>query len=321
MTELKQFLLSNETLVIGVSGKIGSGKTTLCEMIMDQFNNHGSLHVYFRNFGDSLKEQISDHFGFPLEWCYDQEGKRKMIASVDMSVGEILQKWGTGLREAVHDSVWISSTDTWIRKKMSTLEKKKDFFAINHVILIGDVRFPNEFSYIKDVCNGIVVRLEGDPAGERKRSNRDLNHISETALDDKNQFPFDLVIDSDTCSIMKSFNMVGDLIDKRESCIAKTQGIKSFDFYCNRMFPLLKSIEEFRKERSFAPLTNTAHVTARLLYNRCFSDSDVPIDLFTSEQWSRMENYVEDFSKAVPHWNIPEWTKFQKTILNTVVNK
>ncbi len=95
------------------------------------------------------------------------------------TIGECLQTIGTELFRDRFDS------DTWVKSLLyatapGCIEK-------NHIMLIPDVRFPNEADAILE-RGGIVVRLEGDPLGIRKKSKRDLNHISETALDNYTKF-------------------------------------------------------------------------------------------------------------------------------------
>ena len=89
----------------------------------------------------------------------------------DMTVRELLQKFGTAIRNEVCD-------DFWVKACLNNLEKD-DY-------LITDVRFKSEAKGIKDL-EGIIVRVNREGAGAG-------NHISEIDLDD---YSFDYVINND----------------------------------------------------------------------------------------------------------------------------
>lgn len=159
-----------QTLLIGVSGKIGAGKTTFCNLLKTELEKH-NVKVEFRNFADRLKKICYDLTGY---YGYTQEEKNIYLPEFGMTVGEALQKIGTdGLRDNFHKLVWVISA-------LRDLEQ-------DTLYLIGDCRFPNEAIGIKEK-GGIVIRLNGDPAGVRANSQRDLYHLSETALDEYNEF-------------------------------------------------------------------------------------------------------------------------------------
>ena len=71
--ELSRLLAENNIVVIGISGKIGSGKSTLCRNLLLAY---GADHSVERNFADALKEQVSNHLGIPLSVFYSEEGKQ-----------------------------------------------------------------------------------------------------------------------------------------------------------------------------------------------------------------------------------------------------
>lgn len=210
MLSLKEKCTRYGVLVCAVSGKIGSGKTTLCEGLaaMPDLRDR----VLIRNFADRLKELVALHLDIPLSMTTTHEGKNTLLPAYGgMSVGTMLQQFGSKLRE-VHPMFWINAVESWLEaridewiaygelkllsndaeKNESNDEKNR---KINLLVLIGDARFPNEVAWVKDRCGGITIRLEGDPGGERARSTRDLNHISETALDDFEGF--DVVLHTD----------------------------------------------------------------------------------------------------------------------------
>lgn len=126
-----------------------------------------------RNFADKLKKII---FILTGKDSYTQEQKSIYLEEWGMTVGEMLQKVGTDLFRNNFDK------DTWIKATLSTNEQID-------VVLLGDCRFTNEAENIKKK-DGILIRLEGDPADVRKNSVRDINHISETSLDNYQGFDY-----------------------------------------------------------------------------------------------------------------------------------
>jgi hypothetical protein len=157
-------------MVIGISGKIGSGKSTFCSILQKKLEAKGKK-VEFRNFADRLKKICFDLTGY---YGYTQEEKNIYLEDFGMTVGEALQKIGTdAMRNGFHIEVWVISA-------LRNLDK-------DTVYILGDMRFPNECAGIEK-RGGITVRLDGDPAGVRANSKRDLNHISETALDNYERF-------------------------------------------------------------------------------------------------------------------------------------
>ncbi len=158
-------------MIIGLSSKIGAGKDTVAHLI-------GNGEV--RKFADNIKKICAIISGLPLGDMYTQDGKNIYIEQFDMTVGTMQQKIGTEVfRNSFDQNVWVKS-----------LFSK---YTPDQLWIITDVRFPNEADYIKSL-DGILIRIEGDPAGIRANSTRDLNHPSETSLDD---YKFDHVIYND----------------------------------------------------------------------------------------------------------------------------
>lgn len=157
-------------MIISLSGKRGSGKNTVAELIQQQQSGWQIVA-----FADKLKSIASQLTGVDLEDMYTQYGKKIFLQEWGMTVGEILQKLGTdAIRNNLH-------TDAWI---LATLANYKP--SIDNII-ICDMRFPNEAQAIKD-RGGFLIRIEGDPLKQQGDGTRDDNHPSETALDDYEGF-------------------------------------------------------------------------------------------------------------------------------------
>lgn len=170
--------------LIGISGKIGSGKDTAAEIIQHLTNPMGlDMFPYeVKKFAGKLKIIASILTGIPVEKFEDQEFKKQYLGEdwnyqIDkfnpiqkMTVRELLQKLGTeAMREGLHTNVWVNALFADYNE--------------NSNWLVTDTRFANEAEAIKKL-GGVVLRIE--------RSTCQLGtHASETALDD---YTFDYVI-------------------------------------------------------------------------------------------------------------------------------
>jgi hypothetical protein len=190
--------MSQETFIIGVSGKKQSGKDTLCSSLkqMIQVKYGDSCKIY--SFADALKEKVCmEVMGLTREQCYGTDEQKNTstiykweslplevrlnnrlgdqqidITTISpvlhegfMTAREIMQIVGTDIfRKYFDDSIWVNATFRSIKKDGCT-------FA-----LISDVRFPSEVNGIVKE-NGTVFRLLRDVC-------KADNHASETSLDD-----------------------------------------------------------------------------------------------------------------------------------------
>jgi hypothetical protein len=185
--------------LIGISGKIGSGKDTVAAMIQELYPQYE-----VKKFAGKLKDIASILTGIPVEKFEDQEFKKTDLGKewsyvypdeyyddgesvmVCMSVRQLLQKLGTdALRDNLHENVWVNALMAdYVEKPVNVLEGEG--YRLEDTLpnwIITDTRFPNEAKIIEEK-GGILLRVE--------RSTCNLGtHPSETALDD---FPFEHVI-------------------------------------------------------------------------------------------------------------------------------
>ena len=184
-------------MIIGISGKAQSGKDTVCRMIVytlwyynysqrlkpfgiehyyNTYERFGDVidftHWYKTSFANKLKQCLSNILNVSISKFEDNEFKKSEVEWLGMTVRELLQKFGTAIRNEVSD-------DFWVKACLNNLEKDDD-------CLITDVRFKSEAKGIKDL-EGIIVRVNREGAGAG-------NHISEIDLDD---YSFDYVINND----------------------------------------------------------------------------------------------------------------------------
>lgn len=163
-------------MIIGISGKLYSGKDTLAKYLMRYTEEIAGVYFETKSFAYKLKKMGAYLTNTPEEWWFTQEGKNKMLPDWGITIGQFQQKLGTeAMRDSIHKNGWVIA-----------LMSEYQFYS---KWIVTDVRFPNEADAIKN-NNGILIRIEGDPTGERKKSTRDLNHPSETSLDQYPNFDY-----------------------------------------------------------------------------------------------------------------------------------
>jgi hypothetical protein len=157
--------------LIAISGKLGTGKTTLETLIA---KHRTTKQIAF---ADGLKESYMAIFPGGAS-PYTTEGKATIIPELGISVGKFLQDFGEAGRQ-YNPSLWLYS----VGRKVAVYSKT--------LYIVTDCRFPNEVAYVQKL-GGKVIRLERDNVDPAALAGRDHAHVSETALD--NFDGFDLVI-------------------------------------------------------------------------------------------------------------------------------
>ena len=178
-------------MIIGINGKIGSGKDTVGKIIQYlQCHNTGEITIQdvmsnpehewwleeqskfeIKKFAGKLKEIGSILSGIVADQFEDQEFKKLyMGVDWDMTYREFLQKLGTeAMREGLHTNVWVNALFADYKPP-----KMSQYNPSNWIIT--DMRFPNELEAVEE-RKGITIRVvrSGTTVG---------THASETALDD-----------------------------------------------------------------------------------------------------------------------------------------
>lgn len=183
-------------MIIGISGKIGSGKTYTAKYIKNKLLQY---NFEKKSFGYNVKKIVSFLTGIPMTTILSRKAKSIYLSEWNMTLGEMFQNIGTeALRDNFHSDVWI----------LSMFAKYND----NKNWIIDDVRFSNEAKKIKEL-GGILIRLEGDPKGVRKKDIRKKNHKSETMLDDYQDF--DILFNSETDDLNNLIYLIMQQISKK----------------------------------------------------------------------------------------------------------
>ena len=143
-------------MIIGVSGFINSGKDTVADFLVQNYN------FKRESFAGSLKDAVAAVFNWDRTLL---EGRtlesRKWRDEIDewwanrldiphLTPRWVLQQWGTEvLRGSFHNDIWIASVENKIRNSSQN-------------IVITDCRFPNELSAIKQAGGKLVWVKRGE---------------------------------------------------------------------------------------------------------------------------------------------------------------
>lgn len=214
-------------MIIGINGKIGSGKDTIGEIIQGLCLTNKNQTFEIKKFAGKLKQIGSLLTGIPVEKFEDQDfkmtnlsddwsslqqsGRSKVLAP--MTVRTFLQKLGTeAMRDGLHTNVWVNALFAdykCIGGKMIPVSKEDEYnpkYREYPNWIITDMRFPNEMDAVKE-RGGITIRVI------RNNGTRaiDINpHPSETALDDA-KFDYEIINDG----------TIEDLVEKVREILIK----------------------------------------------------------------------------------------------------
>lgn len=230
------------SVIIGISGKIGSGKNYLAEKLMQEFAKTGhttaegsfatALRTELNRIIQTIKVDyieglsherivatISEMYNMTIDEAhalYSQvigdiiEIDGLTAYSRTESIRRALQMLGTDIRRNKHTNYWVDAFHDSL--------PKADF------VLVTDVRFPNEADSIK-LHDGIMIRLDLDAEVIKKRiQSRDglqysedaLNHPSEKALDSYNDFDYVLDENFDAMSLATNIINANDKLNRIE---------------------------------------------------------------------------------------------------------
>lgn len=130
-------------MIIGITGKMMSGKDTFADGIIEKYP-----HVKKYSFAKPMKDILINIFGFTESEVYTPEGKETVNPFWDITPRRLLQILGTDMfRDIWRDDVWVKCAELF-------LEQHRD-------VVIPDLRYDNEAQMIKR-RGGFIIRIVRD---------------------------------------------------------------------------------------------------------------------------------------------------------------
>jgi hypothetical protein len=153
--------------IIGITGKMYAGKTTISEYVMSHNNN-----VYKLSFASLLKYMI-----LKSGLCTKEElwGEKTDFSRL------MLQKIGTDIiRNQIDQNFWVNK----MKEAIDGLSEINQ----NAKIIIDDVRFKNEANLIKKYKNSVLIRVDRpsmkSASSHRSETEQDQIEVDITILND-----------------------------------------------------------------------------------------------------------------------------------------
>ncbi len=155
--------------VLGLSGKKGSGKDTVCAWLIE----HAGIffpgkQVVRIGIADRIKEMIIHGWNVPREVAYGDDAAKEMPLPYceGLTVRDACKVVGTAFANA--------EPNHWVRHFITACKLHEEYSSKPVLVVCTDVRFPKEVHAIQGL-GGKVIRLSGGKEGDK--------HVSETALD------------------------------------------------------------------------------------------------------------------------------------------
>lgn len=221
--------------LVGISGKMGSGKDTVASLLAERFSQSGE-NVVIRSLADSLKEEVAKTVADALmsqseqDFCDSVTSWSRISSTQAQELLKVLNPLVASLleqrvepnkvtaellyrnpadkplvREVLkfwgNDVRRAQNPDYWVDMATVYTEEQR---SMGVSCVIPDVRRQNEAGFIKD-AGGLLVRLNVSEDEQRRRLLRRDNklsdgsaftHITETDLDEYNRF--DVILDTDS---------------------------------------------------------------------------------------------------------------------------
>lgn len=155
-------------MIIGISGKSGAGKDTSAIFIKQIIESKSNKEVIKLSFAKPLKKFISNYFGYTYDEIEVLKNSNEYLKDISFKGEPVTMRQLLQLTAEEFKNLY--GKDFWLNR----LKPLIDFNNTNKIYIITDVRFENEYDFLKD-NGGIMLYVIRDEINDYK-------HISEKPL-------------------------------------------------------------------------------------------------------------------------------------------
>lgn len=194
--------MNSSSVIIGISGKMGSGKDFIASKIKQYLATTKSAQSIQLAFADALKMEAIHNHGLDFKQAFPDSGQER-----SSDTRQLLQSIGRQARDK-DPLYWTKIMDSTVR-----LHKSRGVEAF----VISDVRFENEAKWIK-ANRGIIIRVNAPDRTRQRALIEAKNNLeladkiqadsSETALD---EWEWDHIVDNSADSLGCNDSITGIL--------------------------------------------------------------------------------------------------------------
>lgn len=180
--------------ILGISGKVGAGKSSVARMLANWSNGKAEV-IGITSFAEPIKTICHDVLGLSFAQCWGTHQDKETMTPYGKSARRMMQDIGMLFREKFGEDVFAKATIRQARRMPCLL------------VIIDDVRFPNEIAAIRRAGGKVIRLLRHEPTTGAR-------HESETALDDYHGW--DAIVDNRNLSVQETSSRVLEHLRKWE---------------------------------------------------------------------------------------------------------
>lgn len=175
-------------LLIGITGKLGSGKDYITNNVILPIIREKKLPYLQCAFADQLKINVMSKYNICYQDMFEKKTQQSRL---------LLQQEGTDVGRKLDQDMWIKYLDSWINIYNSR--------GIE-VFVISDVRFRNEYQYVLSK-GGIMIKVVAPYRNKRRlwqecqgcweTYDKIKSHPSECDLDDYKDNCYSMIVNND----------------------------------------------------------------------------------------------------------------------------